>query len=274
MPPELPVNYLYSIFVGIVQGISEWLPISSKTQVLFATSFLFGLPLAVGYSLGLFMEVGSLGSAIIYFRRDVLLLFRDRRLLVYLVVVTVVTGLVGVPLLILSDRMLQGAYNVGLPMTLLGVFLIGDAVYVRYSRLKPRMGDLRDMKMKHFILVGIVQGIAALPGVSRSGMTVSTMLFMGVEPKTAFRLSYLAYIPASFGAFLASVVFSHEEITSAFAVMDPAGIAVAIVTAFVAGIVAITFLLRFAKKDNVYAVTLFLGALAVVLGILSTAASI
>ena len=55
------------------------------------------------------------------------------------------------------------------------------------------------MKLKHYILVGIAQGIAALPGVSRSGMSISTMLFMGMEPGDAFRLSYLAYIPASLG---------------------------------------------------------------------------
>ncbi|MFI5421527.1 MAG: undecaprenyl-diphosphate phosphatase, partial [Nitrososphaerales archaeon] len=62
------MNALYSVLLGLVQGISEWLPISSKTQVLFVSYALFGLPIAAGYAFGLFLEIGSLGSAIIYFR--------------------------------------------------------------------------------------------------------------------------------------------------------------------------------------------------------------
>ncbi len=266
----MSANILYSIFIGLVQGISEWLPISSKTQVLFATTFLFGLPLQVAYSFGLFMEIGSLGSALTYFRRDVLSIFRDRKLLVYLIVVTLVTGMIGVPLLILSDRLLQGAYNVGIPMTLLGLFLILDALYIRYSRIKPRFGGLSDMKMKHYVAVGVVQGIAALPGVSRSGITVSTMLLMGVDPKVAFRLSYLAYIPASLGAFLATLVFSRAEVASAITAVDPVGVAIAIITAALVGLGVISALLTFAKKSNIYIITLAMGVLALAVGLLAT----
>src|SRR5712664_1599825 len=92
------MNELAAVLLGLVQGISEWLPISIKTQVLFASSLLFSLPLAVAYPFGLFMEIGSLGSAIAYFRRDIWSLFHDRKLLVYLFVVTTFTAIVGVPL--------------------------------------------------------------------------------------------------------------------------------------------------------------------------------
>src|SRR5882762_7481333 len=100
------MNELYAIILGLVQGISEWLPISSKTQILFASTLLFSLPLAVAYAFGLFMEIGSVGSAVVYFRRDIRSLFKDRRLVVYLLVVTVVTGLVGAPLYYLTDKVL------------------------------------------------------------------------------------------------------------------------------------------------------------------------
>ncbi len=270
----MSANILYAIFIGLVQGISEWLPISSKTQVLFATTFLFGLPLNVAYSFGLFMEIGSLGSALAYFRKDVLSIFKDRKLFVYLLVVTLITGLIGVPLLILSDRLLQGAYNVGIPMTLLGLFLICDAVYIRYSRIKPHLGGLNDMTLKHYVAVGVVQGIAALPGVSRSGMTVSTMLFMGVDPKVAFRLSYLAYIPASLGAFLATLAFSRAEVNTAITAVDPAGVSIAIITAALVGLGVISALLRFAKRGNIYLITLVLGFLALAIGLLATFGSI
>src|SRR2546427_10857234 len=89
------MNELYAILLGLVQGVSEWLPISSKTQVLFASSFLFSLPLAAAYAFGLFMEIGSLRSAITYFRRDIRSPFKDRKLLVYLIAVTTFTARVG-----------------------------------------------------------------------------------------------------------------------------------------------------------------------------------
>jgi len=102
------MNELYAILLGLVQGVSEWLPISSKTQILFASTLLFSLPLAVAYAFGLFMEIGSIGSALVYFRRDIRSLFNDRRLLVYLIVVTIVTGLVGAPIVLFDG---QGSHN-------------------------------------------------------------------------------------------------------------------------------------------------------------------
>ena len=267
-------NLLYSIIVGLVQGISEWLPISSKTQVIFVSTILFGIPLDAAYAFGLFMEIGSLFSATFYFRKEILSLFHDRKLLVYLLVVTVVTGIVGIPLLIISDQLLTGAYNLGIPMMLLGSILIADGVYIRYSRKTPRVGTLKQMGIKQYIVIGAAQGLAALPGVSRSGMTVSTMLFMGVDPKEAFKLSYLAYIPASLGAFLATIVFSRTELNVALSNFDTTGITAAIITAALVGIVAISALLRFAKREDAYVVTLFLGALALAIGILAAIGSI
>src|SRR6266446_9578171 len=156
------MNELYAILLGLVQGVSEWLPISSKTQVLFASTLLFSLPLAVAYAFGLFMEIGSVGSAVVYFRRDIRSLFKDRRLVVYLLVVTVVTGLVGAPLYYLTDKVLATSpYNIGIPMVLLGLVLIGTGSYIRYSHTKPRLVvGLEEMRLRNYVMVGIAQGIA------------------------------------------------------------------------------------------------------------------
>ncbi len=267
-------SILYSIFVGIVQGISEWLPISSKTQVLFASTYLFGLSVSVAFAFGLFMEIGSIGSASIYFRKDIVSLIHDRKLLVYLLVVTIITGGIGVPLYLLSERLLAGAYNLGVPMIILGVFLVFDSVYIRYSRLTPRIGGLKDMKWKHYVAIGIAQGISALPGVSRSGMTVSTMLFMGVDPKDAFRLSYLAYIPAALGGFATTLLFSRSEINTAIAAVDTTGVVAATITAAVVGLFVIAALLRFARKNSIYIVTLVIGILALLIGALAAVGSV
>jgi len=266
------MNELYAIILGLVQGISEWLPISSKTQILFASTLLFSLPLAVAYAFGLFMEIGSVGSAVVYFRRDIRSLFKDRRLVVYLLVVTIVTGLVGAPLYYLTDNVLTSSpYNIGIPMVLLGLVLIGIGFYIRYSRTKPRLAvGLEEMKLKNYIMIGIAQGIAALPGVSRSGMTVSTMLLMGVKPEQAFRLSYLAYIPASLGAFFVTLLLSKSQVDTAIRVVEPTGILIAIATAALVGIVVISYLLKFAKTSRIYIIDFVLGAIALGVGIIAT----
>jgi len=263
------MNELYAIILGLVQGISEWLPISSKTQILFASTLLFSLPLAVAYAFGLFMEIGSVGSAVVYFRRDIRSLFKDRRLVVYLLVVTVVTGLVGAPLYYLTDKVLTTSpYNIGIPMVLLGLVLIGTGFYIRYSRTKPRLVvGLEEMKLKNYIMIGIAQGIAALPGVSRSGMTVSTMLLMGVKPEQAFRLSYLAYIPASLGAFFVTLLLSKSQVDTAIQVVEPTGVLIAIATSALIGIVVISYLLKFVKTSRIYIIDFVLGTIALVVGI-------
>src|SRR5712664_812262 len=266
------MNELYAIILGLVQGISEWLPISSKTQILFASTLLFSLPLAVAYAFGLFMEIGSVGSAVVYFRRDIRSLFKDRRLVVYLLVVTIVTGLVGAPLYYLTDKVLTSSpYNIGIPMVLLGLVLIGIGFYIRYSRTKPRLAvGLEEMKLKNYIVIGIAQGIAALPGVSRSGMTVSTMLLMGVKPEQAFRLSYLAYIPASLGAFFVTLILSRSQVDTAIQVVEPTGVLIAIVTAAIVGIFVISYLLKFAKTSRIYVIDFALGSVALIVGVIAT----
>jgi len=267
-------NLLYAFIIGIVQGISEWLPISSKTQVLFASKILLGFAPASAYAFGLFMEVGSLFSAIFYFRREIIQVLHDTKMLVYLLVLTLVTGVVAVPLYVITDRLLLQAYNLGIPMILLGAFLIADGLYRRYSRALLRTGTIEQLGMKQYLIVGAAQGLSALPGVSRSGMTVSTLLFMGLNPKDAFKLSYIAYIPASIGGFLTTIVFTRSELTTALPALGTSGLGLAILTAAVVGVLTISGLLGFAKRSDIYKVTVFLGAIAIVIGLLAAIGSL
>jgi undecaprenyl-diphosphatase len=259
------MNILESIIIGIVQGIAEWLPISSKTQVLLVSSVLFGLPVSIAYTYGLFMEIGSVGSAIFYFKKDIIDIFKNKLLFLYLLIITIFTGIVGVPLYILSSKLLEGSYPIWSPMFILGIILILDSIYIYYSRKKfnYKISKLEDMSIRHFILIGIIQGISALPGVSRSGITISTMLILGVKPDLAFRLSYLAYIPAAIGAFSATILLSKTSLDLIYANMDPLGIVIAILSSFIVGLFVINYLLKFAKSKSVYLVTFLIGVIAI-----------
>ena len=273
-----PVQFAYSILIGIVQGVAEWLPVSSKTQVLLASSYLLKLDYQQAYTFGLFMEIGTVLAAVIYFRGYLLDLMRvlagskdpeKRKLFVYVLVVTLVTGIIGVPLYLVADSV-QGV-SIGIPMLVIGLVLIGDALFIRYSR-KNRQGSLprtfKDMRAKDYLIVGVMQGIAALPGVSRSGITVSSMLLLDIEPDEAFKLSFLVGIFASLAAFALTALISGANVGQALSVIGAAGLGVAIITATVVSLFLIDFLIKVASKSSIVYLTGALGVIAFGVGAL------
>jgi len=271
-------NWLLGIVLGIVQGVSEWLPISSKTQVIIASNLLFGLSFTQGYALGLFLEAGTFIAAVYYFRKEVgrvLLALvgkgdQDGRLLLkFLVVTTICTALVGVAIYATISETIQGPV-LGIPMIALGCVLIGDGVLISLAkgRYVPSKG-LKDLSLRDFVLVGIVQGVAAFPGVSRSGATVSAMLLLGINPRDSFRLSFLALIPASIGAAGVTVLLSHGQLSSAISTIGLPVILLSIVVTVAIGITFIRLLLRFAGSQKIAILTFSLGVLAIISGVAS-----
>jgi len=273
------LQLLNSIIIGIIQGVSEWLPISSKTQIIVSSTYLLKLTFQEAYAFGLFMEVGTLAAAIIYFRRDMLKLVQvlagshdrmKRKLFSYILFVTVITGLVGVPLYLIAESVTGIA--LGVPMLVLGLILIGDAFLIRYSRKRKEKGvaprKLENLTLKDYLLVGITQGISSLPGVSRSGITTSTMLLLNVEPDEAFRLSFTAGIFASAGAFALTLVASRHSVAASVAGIGLTGLAVAIVTSTVISLFLIDFLIKVAGKQKITYVTAALGVIAIASGLI------
>ena len=276
-------NWLLGIILGVVQGVSEWLPISSKTQVILASTILFGLDIKDAYALGLFLEAGTFIAATYYFRREVWGVLKalvgrgdeeSRLLLKYLVVVTVLTAIVGVGIYVTALSSISGPV-VGVPMIILGCVLLGDGAVIALARgrANPSKG-LKDLSMRDLVIIGIVQGISALPGVSRSGVTVSAMLLLGINPKDSFRLSFLALIPASVGAAGVTVVFSGVDVGTAISTIGIEVIALAILVSIVIGLVFIRVLLRAAGSSRIVLLTVVLGVLAIASGVLSIATGV
>jgi undecaprenyl-diphosphatase len=273
---------LYSVIIGLIQGVSEWLPISSKTQVILASSYLLGLKFQQAYTFGLFMEIGTVIAAVIYFRRELVGMVRVllgsknvifRKLLVYIAIVTVVTGVVGAPLYLIADSVIGASgIAVGVPMLIIGFVLIGDASLIRYSRRRGREGvrskELANLSLTECVVVGVTQGIAALPGVSRSGITTSTMLLLNVEPDEAFRLSFLAGIFASLAASGLTIIATRSNISAAVAGIGLAGLILAIVISTITSLFLIDFLIKVAGKSEIVYLTSALGVIAIAGGLL------
>lgn len=255
--------------------MSEWLPISSKTQIMFVSTYLLGLTFGAAYAFGLFLEFATLAAAVIYFRREVWGVLKalalrgteeDKILLKYLVAVTLVTAVVALPIYLYFSS-LSGPV-VGVPMIALGLILIADGLLIKAARGRhaPRK-DLPSLGWKDLVIIGAAQGLAALPGVSRSGITISAMLLLGVKPRDAFRLSFLALIPAALGASALPLLVSRHKIEAAISLVSTGGIAVAAVVATVVSLLMISLLLRLASSEKVVPLVVGLGALAIIGGI-------
>ncbi len=273
------LQLLYSVILGIIQGVSEWLPISSKTQIIVSSSYLLKLTFQQAYTFGLFMEIGTLSAALIYFRKDMLKLVQvlagskdrmKRKLFFYVLIVTVITGLIAAPLYLIADSITGIA--VGLPMLIIGLVLLGDAALIRYSKKRLEKGiiprKLENLSIKDYIIIGITQGISALPGVSRSGITTSAMLLLGIEPDEAFRLSFIVGIFAAAGAFGLTLVASKSNVAASIAAIGTDGLVVAILTSTIISLFLIDFLIKFAGKQKITYLTAALGIIAIMSGLL------
>jgi undecaprenyl-diphosphatase len=225
------------------------------------------------------MEIGTIVAAVAYFRKDVVEMIRvllgskdqaRRKLLVYVVVVTLVTAVIAAPLYLVADSI--SGIAVGIPMLIVGLVLIADAALIRYSRKKRERGinarKLENLTLKDYLLIGIAQGISALPGVSRSGTTTSAMLLMNVEPDEAFRLSFLVGIFASIGAFGLSLISTRRNVEAAVAAIGLPGLALAIVVATIVSLFLIDFLIKVAGKSKIVYLTTALGIIALATGLL------
>jgi undecaprenyl-diphosphatase len=270
---------ILGLVLGVVQGISEWVPISSKTQILLVSSFILGLGFTSAYAFGLFMEIGTLAAAIIYFKRElygvILAIFRkgtreDEILLKYLIIATIITGLMGVPIYLFIVNLVKGPI-VGIPMMMLGFVLIVDGITIYFTRKSyiPKKG-LFQLTWKDYVIVGLAQGLAALPGVSRSGMTTSALILLGVKPQEAFRLSFLALIPASIGAIGVTLLFSRHAIESTLGLISYDTLGISILVATLVSLVLIESLLKFARSNKILLLVFTLGILAIISGSISS----
>jgi undecaprenyl-diphosphatase len=262
-----------AVVAGILQGIFEWLPISSEGNVaIFLTAVGAAPDAAVRFSL--FLHVGTAFSAAVYYRtplREALrgvpswrpsAAFDDGTAeLSFLGVATAASFAVGLVAYFLVDRFVSelggGAFVVGV-----GVLLIATGAFQRLaddrSLAVRRSPDLIDA-----LLVGTLQGLAVLPGVSRSGTTAGALLLRGHDGPDAFRLSFLLSVPAALGAGVVAVL---DEDGVPSVELGPALVALA--TAAVVGYLTIDALMRVVERVDFWAVCVGIGALAALGGAL------
>ena len=269
------MNLLYALLLGIVEGITEFLPVSS-TGHLTIVEKLLGLqvndPGVTAFTA--IIQVGAIVASIVYFRADIVRLalawFRglrsadarsdvDYRLAWYVIIGSIPIGIIGFA----ARHLIAG------PLRSLWVVVVGLIVWSVVMVLAERIGRKQrgedQLRLVDALTIGLVQCLALAPGVSRSGATISAGLFRGLNRVAATRISFFLAIPALLAA------GGYEAATSAGDVSSTVGwlpTLVATVVSFITGYAAIAWLLRLVAR---HPITVFVGyrvAVAVIIGVL------
>ncbi len=183
------LNY---IILGIIQGLAEFLPVSSSAHLVIMQRVL-GLG-GEEVVLSVVLHLGTTLALIIFFFHEILKLSRDRKMLSYIIIVTAITGIIGLSGKDFFEKLFTQPRLATFSLIVTGIILLSTKKFLQGRR------DV--LNIKDVFTLGLTQGIAIIPGISRSGITVSTLLFRGIDRETAFRFSFIAAIPAVFGAVL------------------------------------------------------------------------
>lgn len=241
--------------LGIIQGITEWLPVSSEGQsILFMIRYINISPEDT-ISLAIFLHLGTMFAVLIKFRKEFLsILSPDSGLLRILVITAACSGVTGIPCYLA----LKHTFTSGEGTTLLiGVMLILTGIILSLPSRRSAHRTREEITTKDLIITGLVQGFAILPGISRSGVTITTLLLRNVEQKSALAISFLISVPVVLGAMLLDI----GSITE----VQPTNILIMFVTSFVASYITMDILIRFAERVNFSLFCIALGAVTVIL---------
>jgi len=242
------------IVLGLVQGLTEFLPISSSGHLRVVSAVFFDHDAGAAFTA--VTQLGTEAAVVIYFAKDLWNLFTtwcrgfvdaqvrqtfDYRMAWLVILGTIPIGVLGV---LLKDAIEEPARNLWLVSTMLVVFGVFLGLAERFG---PQRRGIESLTVRDGIILGFAQAMALIPGVSRSGGTITAGLAIGLTRATAVRYSFLLAIPAV----VASGLFTLPDVTAGDG-PNPAQMVVATLVAFVVGYAIIAWLLKFVERHSVY----------------------
>jgi len=242
------MDILIQIILGVGQGIFEWLPISSEGIVALASSFLDKSFNPV--DMALFLHLGTLLAAIIYFRKDwkEVILMRNKKLLRFLAITTIISLAIGFPLYKFVESMAIGASL----LLLTGFGLLGTAYF--HKSKKTNLIKRKNLPQ----IVGILQGFSVIPGFSRSGSTIFGLSLVDNTPQDILKTSYMLSVPVGIVANVYLFLKTPNLAVGAW---------VGLIVSFIVGIASLHLLIKIFRKIDffkfalIFATFCFLGFL-------------
>ena len=222
------------IILGVIQGITEFLPVSSSGHLVIA-QYLLGKN-SPGNTLEILFHFGTLLSVVFVFFNEIKLILislheRNTQILIgYLILATIPAVLVGVGLKDYILSIFDNVKYVSLALLFTGSVLILSSKFKRSQNKHSFFSSLA---------IGLVQALAIIPGISRSGSTISMSIFLGIAPKEAAKFSFLLSIPIILGASLFGVFELENDV-----MIDSLTVFVAIFVSFIVGVLALKLLLK------------------------------
>jgi undecaprenyl-diphosphatase len=250
------MTFTQATALGILQGATEFLPVSSSGHLAIAQHFLsdFSQP---GILFDVLLHLGTMLAVIIYFRADLKRLLvapwnrtdsgpSDRKFLLLIIVASVPTAIIGLAGKDFAESLFENMTAVACGLLLSGALLFAA------EKLRRADSGRTELNLGDALITGTLQGLAIIPGISRSGSTISGLLLRGVAGETAARFSFLLALPAVFGAALLSL----RDFNAVPAGELPIYLAGA-AAAFVTGLASIHFLLAIIRRRRLMLFALY-----------------
>ena len=256
-------NLVEAIVIGVLQGITEWVPISSEGVITVILSSIFGKTPGQALAFGLWLHLGTAFAGLVYFRHHIIEIFKKtvvsgiHPLLLFLIISTVISGMIALAIVQFIELIITHSIVGVLISVLVGSMMIITGL-VQYTRKRSDVRRLmNEMNWLHAVLVGVLQGFSVIPGISRSGITSAMLIRLGLSPENALRVSFLMGIPAglmasSYELYIGNISFDKGSIVS-------------LIFAFIVGVLSIKVLLKIAEVIN-FGVFVIAFGLLVILG--------
>lgn len=243
------MTIIEAIILGLVQGLTEFIPVSSSGHLVLLHE-LFGIT-ETGLAFDVSLHIGTLMALIIFFHKEIRLLIlgilgrNNHKKLAWLIAFATVPAVIaGVLLKDLAETSFRSVTIVAVNLILVALLMIMAENYAKKHFEKKTA--LHKINLKQAMTIGVAQAVALVPGVSRSGSTITAGIFSGLDRVAATRFSFLLAIPATFGAVLKTLLDG-----GASELGSQPGVAFAgIFAAFLSGLFAIRFLIRYLAKHD------------------------
>ncbi|MCL2378966.1 MAG: undecaprenyl-diphosphate phosphatase [Defluviitaleaceae bacterium] len=257
------MSLLEAIILGLIQGTSEFLPVSSSGHLL-VFHHLFGITAEDNLTFIIVLNMGSLIPLLFVFRKDIWGLIKNpfQKMTALLIIATIPLIIVTLLFEDFIESMFHGIYFLPVGFVITGVVLLLS------DRLKNNPKDMTGIRFVDAVLIGIAQAVAVFPGISRSGSTLSATIARGVNRESAAKFSFLMSVPAAVGAmvFRFSRVIADPELLEGLNVVN---LGAGFITAAITGYFAINIMLTIIKRAKLkYFALYYIFALAILVGFL------
>lgn len=244
--------FFQSLFLGIVEGLTEFLPVSSTGHLILAGDII-GFQQAWADTFYIAIQAGAIVAVCWHYRMRLIAILlnlfkpgKEQRLAVNIVVGFLPAAILGASLSSFVKSHFFNVFTVALALVVGGLIILWIEAYHKKKNIKPRIQEVDDMSAKDAFAVGCMQCFALIPGTSRSGSTIIGGLILGLSRKAATEFSFFLAIPTIFGATVWDLWQSRETLS----LESLPAIAVGFVMSFISAIIVVRWLLRYVSSND------------------------